>query len=185
MMDENNNDLAIELPTLKSEQTELATNYQNTNMENSSPLLTEKVEEPIVTSEVSTPIAAEEVKTNPIEMPSAPAVEVPVTPVMPQTPVVPVVETPVEPVNNAPEQVQTQPEVTSTPVQEIPSASATPATPVVPVTAVPTSTPAATEEKKEPEIKKASKTSQLIGTIVLLVITALIVIWLAKRYFVL
>lgn len=240
-MEENNNELAIEMPALKAEHSEQVP-IQNTVVEAATPVLSEKMEEPIVMP-VATPVpetnsvpVVEQSVPVTLEMPVAPSPvveqpavqmsvvpEVPVTPIsVPETPVTqpaepvvapaeattqvetPVVEAPVvqevQPVvNPTPVQAPVAPEVTPvandvTPVTEAPVAPVTQEvqpdpepTPAVPVNPVKnTMEPQqVAQENVEPEIKKASKTAQLIGTVVLLVITGLIVFWLAKRYFVL
>ena len=176
MMEEQNNDLAIELPTLKSESPVVAPVNQNTNLETNTPILSEKVEEPIaMPSAPVTPI-----------MPTAPVINpepvAPIAPVIPETPVMqPITEAPVvnEPVAAPVQNVQTA--VQNTPAEAI----AMPNTPVVSMQQANAPVEQSAEVAKEPEIKKASKTAQLIGTIVLLLITGLIGFWIVKNYFML
>ena len=220
-MEENNNELAIEMPALKSEQTQAAPTYQNTNEDVSSPVLSETKEDPIIApvSEPAPVVLESSVVENEtsVETPVVPVVETPAIemPVVPETPEVPVAipETPVAVESTATESVDNvvnednpvepvapvaEPEVAPinepvvasvevvaqpAPAVEIPVEPAS--VPVEPVVAPVSDNVQTTEEPKEPEIKKASKKAQIIGTVVMLVITALIVFWIAKRYFVL
>jgi len=227
-MEENNNEVAIEMPVLKGQE-----------------IAPEIPAEPVAVPPVSeTPSTNAESIQMPVEMPApvaeevpAPVVETPVEPVLapvvepeipnvvaPEIPVAPtevnsVSEVPSQVVENTPIQQPVPPVVPEIPVAPVapvlapvaePAVSApapeaspavTPATPVSEPVAAPAavpnpvapSAPAASETPVAPvpaqtapaegEIKKASKKAQIIGTIVVLLITVLIVAWMVKRYF--
>lgn len=224
-MEENNNELAIEMPALKSDHQPVAPTYQNTNAEVSTPILSEQTQEAIPIAPVVPEIApipaapvtssaesfsAPVVENTAIEMPSVSAepvipvsVQEPIInePVITQEPIMPSTETvPMEPVIAPIAETTVTPVSEVTPVQNTPiqnDSAPQPAIEPTLVTPTPVVTPGVSmapvqeqsvtvsEKVKEPEIKKASKTSQIIGTVVLLIITALIVFWLARRYFVL
>ncbi|MBE6155142.1 MAG: hypothetical protein E7164_00080 [Firmicutes bacterium] len=213
-MEENNQELAIEMPVLKNEQTQSMPNYQNTNIGTQAPILNETREEAIVTNVTPTPVITqvEQPVTTPVADNHVPsAIEMPTGPVtsnvaVAQPTVSEVSVTPVNvenvsnasndvfqptasPMNYAASNQAVNPAVVSTETPSVVNQYATSEVPTSNMTSQATTSNAQnvqiTKEEKEQGIPKASKKSQLIGTIVLLVITALIVWWLADSYFIL
>ena len=217
-MEENNNELAIEMPALKDEvNTGVVTNVE------SAPVLSEKVEEPIISQPVvePTPVVVENtavvapeipvVQSEPVVTPTPiaevqePVMTAPVAPVMPveqptSVPEVheaaPIVE-PVQPaMTEAPMAVETPlttpviensmvaptatPTVEQTLQDNVMSAPVESASVVAPEAS--SVVPAAPENQGEIQIKKPSPRAQVIGTVIVLLLTAALLFWVVSNF---